>query len=183
MIPATLLSILLFAFPACNDLKEVSRELPDRVAYTPVDTIGKPFPQLRGYVNDFYSLFSAAERRSLDSLIGSYEQKTTTQITVITLDSSYAGESNFDAYTLALANKWGVGQKNKNNGILIGICPDYRRIRIHNGYGIQKYLSDGETKKILDDVIFPSFRISEYYRGVYYGILAITKKLEENRKR
>lgn len=143
------------------------------------DSFRKSFPGSVGWVNDFYSLFTAEQRQSLDSLISDYERKTTTQISIVTLDSSYAQENEFDDYSLALARAWGVGTKEKNNGILIAICPDYKRIRIQNGLGIEPYLSDAETKMVLDSIMLPAFRQANYYKGVHDGILSIIRKLHD----
>jgi uncharacterized protein len=69
-------------------------------------------------------------------------------------------------------------KKEKNNGILILISTGHRRIRISNGYGIEKILSDTETKEIIDTIILPEFRNGEYFNGTKKGIIALKDKLD-----
>ena len=103
--------------------------------------------------------------------------KTTIQIAIVTLDSSYVAEEEFDYFITALGNAWGVGQKNKNNGIMIGVSASLRRIRISNGYGIEAKLSDNETKKIIDEIVLPEFKERNYYTGLKKGLAAIMIKV------
>ncbi|HLG39317.1 MAG TPA: TPM domain-containing protein [Chitinophagaceae bacterium] len=115
-------------------------------------------PDPIGFVNDFESIFSRAEKRYLDSIISKFEKITTIQIAVITVDTSMTDKKEFDNYILRIANKWGVGQKEKNNGIAVGFSKAYRVIRIQNGYGIERILSDAETKEIIDNAFIPDFK-------------------------
>ena len=91
-------------------------------------------------------------------------------------------KNNFDALTLKLANAWGVGQKDKNNGILIGISAGYKKMRIQNGRGIEKILSDSVTRVIVDSSFIPLFKKDHYFNGTLVGINAIIKKLNELRQ-
>ncbi|RYD76032.1 MAG: TPM domain-containing protein [Sphingobacteriales bacterium] len=136
------------------------------------------FPKAVGYVNDFYHLFSEAEKFQLDSIIGEHEKKTSNQIAIITIDSAMMGKCDINEYTINIANAWGVGQKQKNNGIVIGIAPGLKKIRIQNGNGIVKMLTDDETKKILDSTILPSFKNAQYFDGLTKGIQSIFKELK-----
>lgn len=115
----------------------------------------------------------------MNKIINEFHDSTTVQIAVVTLDSSFSDREHFDDYTLQLANKWGVGDSIKNNGILIGISAELRCMRIHNGYGIEKIMSDSETKKIVDSVFIPRFKETNYYLGTLNGLEAITKHLSK----
>lgn len=83
---------------------------------------------------------------------------------------------------LRLANTWGVGKKEKNNGVTICISKGYRRMRICNGYGIEKVLSDAETKAIVDRDFIPSFKAGDYYKGTLMGLEAIMARLDAKMK-
>lgn len=144
---------------------------------TRVDTSIK-IPPPKGYTSDFVNLFSEKEIQSLDSLIGNYEKKTSVQIAVATVNASMVGDMEIEAYSLQMLRTWGVGQKGKNNGILIVIAPDIRKVRIENGYGIEKVISDEETKEIIEKVIVPRYKEGKYYEGTKAAILAMMKKLE-----
>ncbi|MGZ8549436.1 MAG: TPM domain-containing protein, partial [Chitinophagaceae bacterium] len=86
------------------------------------------------------------------------------------------------ALTLRIANTWGVGLKNKNNGIVIGISKGYRRMRIQNGYGIENVLTDEETKQIIETSFFPSYREAEYFDGTFQGLRSLMTILEKRYK-
>jgi uncharacterized protein len=139
-------------------------------------------PEPHGYVNDFESLFSESEKQTLDSLLEDFENRTTIQIAVLTIDTSMTSMDSLDVYTLKIAKSWGVGQKDKNNGVVVGISKAYRKITIKNGYGIEKILSDEETKEIIDTSFIPSFRDADYFKGTLTGLKTLMKILEERYK-
>jgi uncharacterized protein len=73
-----------------------------------------------------------------------------------------------------------VGEKKKNNGILIVIAPAMQRMRVENGYGIETYLSNEQTKEIVDSVFITQFKQGNFFDGTKNGIIAIIKKLQQN---
>ena len=103
--------------------------------------------------------------------------KTTNEIAVVTFDSSFSNDENFDSLVIAIHNFWGIGKKNKDNGILIGISTANRKIRISNGYGIEDKLSDEETKAIIDSIVVPAFKKGDYFEGVKNAIEEIMQKI------
>jgi uncharacterized protein len=90
------------------------------------------------------------------------------------------GPIDFERYTLLMLRTWGVGKRQKNNGILIVIAPGLRRIRIQNGYGIEKVLTNEQTKTVLDKTFLPYFKEGKFYQGTKEGILAIMRTLEKH---
>jgi uncharacterized protein len=144
------------------------------------DSLANSVRQTTGFINDFVQLFSEKETRTLDSLVSTFEKTTTVEIGVATVNSAMVKDQDFEDYTLVMMRMWGVGKKEKNNGILIVIAPDLRRIRIQNGYGIEKILSDNETKQIIDSVFLPKFREGKYFEATREGIIAIMNKLKQN---
>ena len=163
-------------FTACKPKQPVNQVVADTTKNIQADT--GYFPKPIGYVNDYTHLFTTEQNRTLDSIIRNYEKKTTIEIAIVTLDSSMVGQRNFQQYTLDLARNWGVGKKEKNNGVLISIAPYMRRIRIDNGPGIEKIISDNETKAIIDSIFVPNFKNGKFYEGTQQGLLAIMKKLD-----
>ena len=142
------------------------------------DNLPKPV----GWTNDYENLFTDVEELHLDSLIKNFENKTSIQICIVTLDSTFTTENNFDNLALHIANVWGVGQRDKNNGVVICISAAHRRIRVCNGYGIEKDLTDTETKEIVkNDFILP-FKNGNYYQGTLNGLTAIISKLNDKIK-
>jgi len=140
----------------------------------------KYIPKPIGWTNDFVQLFSVSETQSLDSLIDKFEKETTVEISVATIDSFIRGPIDLEPYALLMARTWGLGKKEKDNGILIVIAKDLRRINIQNGYGIEKILTNDETKFIIDSTIVPLFKRGRLYEGTREGILAIMSKLRKN---
>jgi uncharacterized protein len=136
-------------------------------------------PASKGWVNDFEKIYSKQEVKSLDSLIGAFEKKTSYEIAIITIDANYTTDSSFDQYIIAVANAWGVGKKGKDNGIVIGISSEFGRIRIVNGAGVTQYLSDEATKTIIDTIFIPNFKEGNYYKGTKEALLEIMKKLKK----
>ena len=136
------------------------------------------FPKPVGFVNDFDSIFSETERADLLKLIKLHEAATTNQIAVVTVND-LGTYTDIEKYSLDLANYWGVGQKEKNNGVLIAIHADGKKLWIQNGDGMIEKLTDAETSYIIKSKIIPEFRRSDYYKGVYRGIEAIIREVNK----
>jgi uncharacterized protein len=135
-------------------------------------------PPATGYVTDWEDIYSDAQEAHLDSLIAAFEAKTSIQIAIVTLDSAMTTKDSFDSTTLKIANSWGVGQKEKNNGLVIGISGALGIMRIQNGNGITALMSDADTQKIVDTQFLPSFEQGEFYKGTLAGLQAIIQKLQ-----
>lgn len=132
-----------------------------------------------GWTSDYEHIFSEREIAELDSIIGKFEKETSIEIAILTFDSTWTSQDDFMKFTHEVANSWGVGKKDKKNGIMIAMSAGLRRIRILNGFGIEAVLSDEETKKILDEIMLPEFREGKYFNGIKNGLLAIINKLRE----
>ena len=130
-----------------------------------------------GWTNDFEKIFTPEQIYVLDSIIGNFEKETTIEIAIVTIDSSFIRKSDFDDAVGTIGRIWGVGKKEKNNGIIIGISTSLRKIRISNGYGIENKLTDVETKKIIEELIIPEFRQAKFYEGVRKALFAIISRL------
>ncbi len=130
-----------------------------------------------GWVNDYEHILTKNQICLLDSIIATFEKQTTIEIAVLTVDSTFAQPDEFDNMVTTMGRIWGVGKKDVNNGIIIGASSSLKKIRISNGYGIEKVLSDSETKKIIDETIIPEFKNGNFYEGIKEGVLAIIRKL------
>jgi uncharacterized protein len=138
-------------------------------------------PSIVGFVNDFELLFSTAKIDSLTKLIVQLNKELDIQIAVVTLDSTYINPNDFDAYSLIIANEWGVGDAKKDNGILIAVSKSLRKIRINNGNGIERILSDKETTEIIQNAIIPYYKLGNYFEGTIVGIEEIKLRILKNR--
>lgn len=133
-------------------------------------------PAAQGRVNDFDSLFTQQQRVSLDSMLTKYD---TAQIVVATVDSSYFKRGDIEEFSLRLFNTWGVGDSVTNNGILICICLDYRQLRIQNGLGIEKIITNDDAKQVIDEKILPRFKEGNFYDGVINGIIGLKEIIRQ----
>lgn len=129
-----------------------------------------------GWTNDYEHIFTLREIEIFDSIISDFEFKTTNEIVIVTVDSSMTTIDKFDSLFLSIHNAWGVGKKDKDNGIVFGFSAGLRKIRINKGDGIAVKLSDKETKEIIDDIIIPEFKAGNYFEGTRKGLLAIMEK-------
>lgn len=136
-----------------------------------------------GWVTDYEKLYSVSQKQQLNDLITQYEKETTIEFGIVTLDSMRTHSDRFEELSLRIANEWGIGKYEKDNGILVAISSDYRKIRIQNGNGIEKIISNEETKQIIDNVFIPEFKNNLYFEGTYRGIQELmqllNRKLEE----
>jgi uncharacterized protein len=135
-------------------------------------------PPATSYVTDWEDIFTEAQEAQLDSMIANFENKTTIQVAVVTIDSCMTTSDEFDSTTLKIANTWGVGQKDKNNGVVIGISRSLRMMRIQNGAGISPQLNDTDTQQIVDSVFLPYFEKGQFFEGTQAGLNAIMVKLK-----
>lgn len=130
-----------------------------------------------GWTSDYGHLFTREQIINLDSMLDDFEKRTTNEIAIVTFDSSFIHDEDFDSIVLSIHNLWRVGKADKNNGILIGISTANRKIRISNGYGIEDKLSDKETKEIIENIIVPAFKKGDYFDGLKIAIEEIMKKV------
>lgn len=124
-------------------------------------------------VNDFAGMLSAAEAAALEAKLVAYNDSTSTQIAIV-IEPTIEGEDIFD-YSLRLASAWGVGQKGKDNGILLFIAAQDRQLYIQTGYGAEGFLPDALAKRIIENVIKPAFRQGQYYAGLNEAVTVIMK--------
>ncbi|WKB82211.1 TPM domain-containing protein [Cellulophaga lytica] len=133
-------------------------------------------PQLQTSVYDYAKLLSTTEKNSLERKLISYSDSTSTQI-VIAIIPSTEGE-NITFLGAEWGHKWGLGQKGKDNGILILLAKNDRKIAINTGYGVEGRLPDITAHQIINNVIIPEFKTGSYYNGLNYGADAIFSALK-----
>jgi len=139
---------------------------------------GTNIPYLTGRVNDNAQILSENTRKSLGETLKEHEMKTTNQIVILTVNS-LEGE-NIEDYANNVFNEWKLGQKDKDNGILIVVVPDERRMRIEVGYGLEGSLPDLMAGRIINNIITPRFREEDFDGGITEGVQAVISVLEGN---
>ena len=154
---ASLVLLLLWASPLWSQF-----EIPEK-------------PAIQSSVYDYLDLLSVQEQKSLGQKLIRYSDSTSTQI-VVTIISSTEGE-NINYLGAQWGQKWGIGQQGKDNGILILLARDDRKIAINTGYGVEGALTDAFSKRIIENIILPEFRTGNYYAGLDKGSDAIFQVL------
>ncbi|MEJ5317509.1 MAG: TPM domain-containing protein [Tenuifilum sp.] len=126
-------------------------------------------------VNDFAGILSADEQYALEQKLRAYNDTTSTQIYVVTVKDLNGYEPSDFAFRLG--EKWSVGQKGKNNGIIILIKPkignDKGRAFIATGYGMEEVIPDVTARQIVDKEMIPYFKENRYYKGIDAAINVI----------
>ncbi len=133
-------------------------------------------PKFQTSVYDYVNLLSEEEKTNLEKKLVHYSDSTSTQIVVVIISST---EGELIAYLGAnWGEKWGIGDALKDNGILILLAKDDRKITIQSGKGVEEFLTDFESKRIIERVIVPEFKKDNYYIGLDIGVEYIFRTLQ-----
>ncbi len=134
-----------------------------------------PRPSEQTSVYDEADMLSGAEEDRLEQKLIRYADTTSTQIVVVTIQSL---EGEYEGtYAAHWAHEWGIGQSDKDNGLLILVAQKERKIWITTGYGLEEYLTDARTKEIIELIILPEFRNGDIFGGLDKGTSAIFEVL------
>lgn len=130
-------------------------------------------PPLRNRVTDLAGVLSPSEQVKLEEKLYQFEVRTSDQIAVLIIPS-LEGES-IEEYSIRVTDQWKLGEKNKDNGVLLLVSVNDRQIRIEVGYGMEGTLTDLISGSIIRHEIAPKFRTGNYFEGIDAGITAIMK--------
>ncbi|MDR0969492.1 MAG: TPM domain-containing protein [Lentimicrobiaceae bacterium] len=142
----------------------------------------KPTPPK--FVNDFTNTLSVSQQTTLEKKLVNYNDSTSTQILVV-LISNLNGQNPSD-FAFALGDAWGVGQKEKDNGLIILVKPKTNSSKgeavIATGYGMETSIPDALAKRIVEDEMIPAFKNNDYYKGINNAIDAVINLASGNYK-
>src|SRR5262245_56356457 len=133
-------------------------------------------PFLTGRVVDDAHLLSDRARATLTSTLQAHEDATTNQIVVLTLPT--LGGGDIESFANNVFHTWKLGQKGKDNGVLVLVVPNDRKMRIEVGYGLEGPLPDGAAGEIIRTWMTPAFKAGNYDKGIEDGVAAIIARLE-----
>lgn len=122
------------------------------------------FPALTGRVVDGAQILSPTTKQNLEGQLANFEAQTSDQLVVVTVPS--LGGQTIDDYGYQLGRYWGIGQKGKNNGVLLIVAPNDRKVRIEVGYGLEGTLTDAVTSQILHTIVLPAFKAGNMQGGI-----------------
>jgi uncharacterized protein len=134
------------------------------------------FPKLDGRVIDQANLLSPAVKKDIDSILKTEEDKTSNQIVVVVLNS--LNGYTIEEYSYQLGRFWGIGQKDKNNGVLLVISMEEKKIRIEVGYGLEGALTDKIAYEIINYTIKPNFKANQYELGILKAVNEIISAIK-----
>jgi uncharacterized protein len=126
------------------------------------------FPELTGRVVDEAGLLSTEDRRALGEELQALEEKSSDQVVVFTTRSLQGYP--IEDFGYQLGRKWGIGQSGKNNGIVVIVAPNDRKVRIEVGRGLEPQMTDLMAKLIIENTMLPAFRRGDFAGGIKAGV-------------
>ncbi|WP_419671139.1 TPM domain-containing protein [Aliarcobacter butzleri] len=135
--------------------------------------ISQYFPKLEGRVIDEANLLSPEVKKDINNILKNEENKSSNQIVVVILNS--LNGYSIEEFSYQLGRFWGIGQKDKNNGVLLVVSMKEREIRIEVGYGLEGALTDKISHEIINYTIKPNFKASQYELGILKAVNEIIK--------
>lgn len=133
------------------------------------------FPALTGRIVDTAGLLSPEKEAALTAKLEALERDTSDQLVVVTVESLKGQEIEDFGYQLGRA--WRIGQADTDNGILLIVAPEERKVRIEVGYGLEPIMTDAMSALIIHNDILPAFREGSFERGIEQGVDAIDRQL------
>ena len=144
--------------------------------YTIDDVPNVRLSDVRQYVTDPSAILSATARDSINAILGRLEKSTGIETAVVMLPS--IGDEDIFDFGHELFRKWGIGKKKSNNGLLILLVKDQKKVRFTTGYGIEGTMTDAMSKRIQTTLMIPRFRVGDWNGGMVSGVRAVAKTLD-----
>src|SRR5918992_5436247 len=133
-------------------------------------------PPLRGRVNDYAGVMSQDQVQSLEARLAQFEQETGHQVAVLTIPT-LDGE-DIEGFSIRVAENWKIGKKGFDNGVILVVVPNDRRLRLEVGYGLEGVLPDAVANQIISQYIIPRFRAGDFSSGIVAGIDAVLRVIK-----
>lgn len=133
--------------------------------------VSADYPELQSRVNDYAGVLSSQTKAELEQQLADFDQQTTNEVVVVIVPS--LDGRDIDTYRNELFEKWVLGKVGRDNGVLLVIAMDERKIGIEVGYGLEGALPDITAAAIIRDEITPAFKNNDYDTGIRQGVAAI----------
>ena len=127
-----------------------------------------PVPPLKARVTDLTGTLSAQEKSELEAKLAAYETRRGSQMAVLLVPTTRPEE--IEQYSIRVAEAWKIGRKGVDDGIILVVAKDDRRLRIEVGYGLEGVIPDSLASRVIDERIVPRFRAGDFYGGVRDGV-------------
>lgn len=169
-----LLPLLMALTAACSNGQATSQSAQDGHVQQ-LATTAQPKVALSGRVTDAANIIGEAQEAALSKRLAELEQTTGHQLVIVTVTS--LGDQEVAAFTRELANAWGIGRAAQDDGVVLLVAPNERKVRIEVGYGLEQTLPDALCQKIIDDHMLPRFREGDLPGGIEAGVSALIDQL------
>jgi uncharacterized protein len=136
----------------------------------------QPIPALAGPVVDMTGTLSAAEEAALQTRLTDYAKTKGSQVQLLIVSSTEP--EDIAQYSIRVVDQWKLGRARQDDGVLLLIAKDDRRMRIEVGYGLEGVIPDARANQIITQVITPKFRTGDFYGGVSGGIETLLKLID-----
>lgn len=156
---------------SCNNAFTKSCFIAFILLFSSIQAVALSVPEFKRHVNDNANLLSPDTRQQLEQQLRQVAAQDSTQIMVLIITS--LGNENLEQYSLKVAETLAIGHQQYDNGVLLLIATNDRKIRIETGYGIEGVLTDLVAGRIISNIIVPEFRKKRFDQGVINGVTAI----------
>lgn len=136
----------------------------------------QPVPRLMARVTDVAGVLTVEQRERLDARLSAFEREKGAQIAVVIVAT--VKPEAIEQYSLRVAEAWKLGRKGVDDGALLLVAKNDRKLRIEVGYGLEGVLNDATAKRIISDTIAPHFKQGDFYGGISAGVEAMIKAIE-----
>ncbi len=133
----------------------------------------KPIPELWARVTDETNTLNANEKQALENYLQSLEQEKGSQLAVLIVATTEP--EPIEDYAIRVAEKWKLGREGVDDGVILLIAKDDRKLRIEVGYGLEGAITDAQSRRIIEDYITPNFKQGNFVGGINEGVSAISK--------
>ncbi len=138
-----------------------------------------PIPPLGAHVTDLTQTLSAPEKQALEAKLDDWEARTTNQLAVLLVPTTQP--EPIEAYSIRVAEKWQIGRKGKDNGVLFLVAKNDKKMRIEVGYGLEGVLTDATSRRIIAESVAPLFREGKFAAGIDAGVDRIISAVAEGK--
>ncbi len=130
-----------------------------------------------GFLNDFANVLDSENKNRLEYLLNQVEKQSGIEMAIVTVPS--IGDYSIEEAAVELFQKWGIGKKGKDNGLLFITAIQERKVRIEVGYGLEEAIPDSLAGRLLDNYTIPYFRQNNFDQGIYATTLALIDRLNQ----
>jgi uncharacterized protein len=138
-----------------------------------------PIPPLSAHVTDLTQTLSAQETQALEAKLADWEARTTNQLAVLLVPTTQP--EPIEAYAIRVAEKWQIGRKGKDNGLLFLVAKNDKKMRIEVGYGLEGVLTDATSRRIIAESVAPLFREGKFAAGIDAGVDRVISTVAEGK--